>query len=123
MRNAFIATVTAVLLHSTAFGGVPTYYPIPDEVPAVEANTDSEDTQTVSASGRVGTSAYNIYEELGNIQYNYKRGTDVEVLRERIRETYEYDITDEYYYNLRSNLYYLIEDRFLQKSLFINRQK
>ena len=122
--RTFIATVTAVLLHSTAFGGVPTYYPITsDEVPAVEANTDSEDTQTVSASGRVGNSSYNVYEELGNIQYNYKRGTDVQVLRERIRETYEYDITDEYYNNLRSNLYYLIEDRFLQKSLFINRQK
>ena len=112
MRNAFIATVTAVLLHSTAFGGVPTYYPIPDEVPALEANTHSE--------ARVAKSTYNVYEELGHIQYNLKRGTDIQVLRERIRETYECDITDEYYNNLRSNLYYLIEDRFLQKSLFIN---
>lgn len=108
--RTFIAAMTAVLLASTAYSGVPTYYPTSDGKPPVEANTD-----TTSVGNTI-----NVFEELGHIQYNYKRGTDIQVLRERIRETYEYDIQDEYYYNLRSTLYYLIEDRFLQKSLFIN---
>ena len=118
--RTFIAAMTAVLLASTAYSaGVPTYYPTPDGKPAHEANTaESEADRTPSATGRVGT--YNLYDDLASIQHNYKRGTDIQVLRERIRETYEYDIQDEYYYNLRSTLYYLIEDRFLQKSLFIN---
>ena len=114
--RAFIATMTALLLASTAFGGVPTYYPISDdETPAVEANTDSQEAYSKVAV----TDEFNVYDELASIQRNYKRGTDIGVLRERIQETYAYLIEDEYYYNLRSDLYYLIEDRFIQKSLFI----